>query len=366
MKKIFFIINCYTKGGGAESLLTQIVNHLNPEKYEIGIMEIIHDTIKTEPVNSNIRIYPYYVKADDSERKAKMYYVYHEWDKVIAEYIPMDYDLYVSFNYLKPTFLLPPGKKNIAWIHSDVYLLGKPDKKEERALQEEAFCKAERIVSISDLTTQSLIDLFPKHKDKLRVIYNGLDTQNVRAQAMEATKVKLNHPAILSVGRLDARKNPLRMLTIFEKVHGREEGVHLYYLGYGELEEAVLRAAQEKGVSEYVHLLGYHDNPFPILAQCDVNCMFSHYEGFPMVLLEGAALDKPFVSSVVGGSRELANGQRCGRTVETDEEAAEAILTMLHADRQQMAKECRESIKRFELREYMRQIEALFDEVLEG
>ena len=92
MKKIFFIINCYTKGGGAESLLTQIVNHLNPEKYEIGIMEIIHDTIKTEPVNSNIRIYPYYVKADDSERKAKMYYVYHEWDKVIAEYIPMDYD----------------------------------------------------------------------------------------------------------------------------------------------------------------------------------------------------------------------------------------------------------------------------------
>ncbi len=366
MKKIFFIINCYTKGGGAESLLTQIVNHLNPEKYEIGIMEIIHDTIKTEPVNSNIRIYPYYVKADDSERKAKMYYVYHEWDKVIAEYIPMDYDLYVSFNYLKPTFLLPPGKKNIAWIHSDVYLLGKPDKKEERALQEEAFCKAERIVSISDLTTQSLIDLFPRHKDKLRVIYNGLDTENVRAQAMEATKVKLSHPAILSVGRLDARKNPLRMLTIFEKVHGREKGVHLYYLGYGELEEAVLQAAQEKGVSEYVHLLGYHDNPFPILAQCDVNCMFSHYEGFPMVLLEGAALDKPFVSSVVGGSRELANGQRCGRTVETDEEAAEAILTMLHADRQQMAKECRESIKRFELREYMRQIEALFDEVLEG
>ena len=45
-------------GGGAESLLTQIVNHLNPEKYEIGIMEIIHDTVKKEPVNSNIKRYP--------------------------------------------------------------------------------------------------------------------------------------------------------------------------------------------------------------------------------------------------------------------------------------------------------------------
>lgn len=366
MKKIFFIINCYTKGGGAESLLTQIVNHLNPQKYQIGIMEIIHDTVKTEPVNRNIRMYPYYVKADDRERKAKMYYVYHEWDKVIAEYVPMDYDLYVSFNYLKPTFLLPPGKKNIAWIHSDVYLLGNADKEEERALQEEAFSKAERIVSISDLTTQSLVDLFPKHKDKLRVIYNGLDTESVRAKAMESTEVKLCHPAILSVGRLDARKNPLRMLDIFEQVYRQEGKAHLYYLGYGEQEEMVLRTAEEKGLSDSVHLLGYHDNPFPILAQCDVNCMFSHYEGFPMVLLEGVALDKPFVSSVIGGSKELANGQRCGRTAETDEEAAEAILSMLHGDKMQMAKECRESIKRFELREYMRQIEALFDEVLEG
>ena len=35
MKKVFFIINCYSKGGGAENLLTKIVNNLNPEKYEI-------------------------------------------------------------------------------------------------------------------------------------------------------------------------------------------------------------------------------------------------------------------------------------------------------------------------------------------
>ena len=33
MKKIFFIINSFSWGGGAEALLTQIVNHLNSEKY---------------------------------------------------------------------------------------------------------------------------------------------------------------------------------------------------------------------------------------------------------------------------------------------------------------------------------------------
>lgn len=364
MKKLFFIINCYSKGGGAEALLTEIVNHLNSEKYEIGIMEIIHDTIKSEPVNNNIRCYPYYVKADDLERKAKMYFVYHEWDKVINECIPLDYDLYISFNYLKPTFLLPPDKKTVAWIHSDVYDLAQADKIEERTLQEEAFRKVDKIVSISDITTESLVALFPNHRNKIEVIYNGIDVEEIREKAKGFTEIQLQHPAILSVGRLDERKNPLRLLDVFEKVYRENNTIHLYYLGYGMLEEAVKEKAKEKGIEKNVHLLGYHDNPFPIMAQCDISCMFSYSEGFPMALLESVALDKPFVSSVVGGSRILANEQRCGRTVETDAEAADAILELLQTDRQQIVEECRRSIERFALDTYIRRIEELFDRML--
>lgn len=364
MKKVFFIINSFSAGGGAESLLTQIVNHLNPEKYEIGVMEIIHHMIKEEPVNSNIKIYPYYVKADDADRKSRMYYVYHEWDKVIQEYIPQDYDLYVSFNYLKPTFLLPKGKKNIAWMHGDVYNLAQPDMAEEKSLQNEALRKVQKIVAVSDITTQSLIDLFPEHRDKLKMICNGISIDKVKTKAKEYTGIRMQHPALLSVGRLDTNKNPLRMLEVFDKVYKEDKSVHLYYLGYGILEQDVRRIAEEKGISDNVHLLGYHDNPFPIIAQCDISCMFSLSEGFPMALLESVALDKPFVSSVIGGSRILANGQRCGKTVETDEEAAAAILELIRADRQKIVEECRKSIKRFELNEYIRQIEELFDEVM--
>ena len=61
MKRIFFIINCFSKGGGAEALLTLIVNNLNPQKYEIGVMEIIHDTIKKEPIHENVRMNPLYI-----------------------------------------------------------------------------------------------------------------------------------------------------------------------------------------------------------------------------------------------------------------------------------------------------------------
>lgn len=364
MKRIFFIINSYSWGGGAEALLTLIVNHLNPEKYEIGIMEIIHADVKKEPVSSNIKLYPYYTLADAPDRKARMYYVYHEWDRVIREYIPQDYDLYVSFNYLKPSFLLPPGKKCIAWIHGDVYDLAADDKTEERQLQNEAFYKADRIVTISDITTESVKELFPEHKNKIQVLYNGIDIAKVREKALERTDVKLKHPAVMAVGRLDENKNPLRMLRIFEKLHKRMPEVHLYYLGYGKLAEDVSEQSIEYGIEENVHLLGYYDNPFPIMAQCDAVGMFSIAEGFPMALLESVALDKPFVSSVIGGARILANDGQCGRVVETDDEAAAAFVELLQENKSEQSRKCRESISRFGLGEYIGRIEKLFDEVL--
>lgn len=365
MKKIFFIINCFSKGGGAEALLTSIVNHLNPQKYEIGIMEIIHDEIKKEPINKNVKMFPYYVKADAPDRKSRMYFVYHEWDKVINEYIPDDYDVYISFNYLKPSFLLPKGKKNIAWIHGDVYNLLEDNKMEERELQREAFKKANKIVAVSDETKQSLMDLFPEYSDKLLVIYNGIDVNAVRMKAIEDVDIQLKHPAILAVGRLDENKNPLRILKIFEQVYDKNPSAHLYYLGYGVLETDIKKNIYGKKIAEHVHLLGYYDNPFPIMAQCDAIGMFSHSEGFPMSLLEGVALDKPFVSSVIGGARTLANNQTCGKIIETDEEAVEAILEILQTDKELLSACCRESVTKFDLPSFIHQIEELFDKILE-
>lgn len=366
MKKVFFIINSFSWGGGAEALLTQIVNHLNPKKYEIGIMEIIHADIKKEPVNSNIKLYPYYVRADDPKRKEKMYYVYHEWDKIIAEYVPQDYDLYVSFNYLKPSFLLPKGKKNIAWIHGDVYDLAQSNMAEEKYLQNKAFFKANKIISISDITMQSLNDLFPKHKEKIKIIYNGLDIEQICKKAKVPTKIHLQHPAILAIGRLDENKNPLRLLNIFEIVYKENRNTHLYYLGYGNLEKDLKKLIQEKELDNNVHLLGYQDNPFPIVTQCDVTCMFSLSEGFGLSIAEGLCLGIPFVGTNVGALEILSNKGNCGKIVEKNDEAANAILEFLQTDKQQLSFECKQSIERFRLDHYIQQIEAVFDEVIEN
>lgn len=363
MKKIFFIINGLS--GGVATLFMLIAEHLDSKKYEIGLMEIIHNSDVEWQLGNNIRVYPYYTLATAPDRKERMYYVFHEWDKVIEEYIPQDYDLYVSFNYLRPSFLLPAGKRCIAWIHTDVYDLASKEMQEERQLQREAFYKADRIVTISDITTQSVIDLFPEHKEKIQILYNGIDIEEIHRRSLERTDVKLEHPCILAIGRLDDNKNPLRLLWIFAKLHKKEPKAHLYYLGCGKLEQEVRNRSVELGVENQVHLLGYYKNPFPIITQCDVIGMFSRHEGFPMALLEGAALGKPFVSSVIGGARLLADNGKCGQVVETDEEAVKALLQYLQGDREDQGQKCRKSVERFAVDHYIKQVEKLFDEVME-
>lgn len=365
-KKILFIIASYTYGGGAESLLTTIVNHLDRDKYDVSIIEYHHAGIKIEPVNDNIHVLPPIEAVDTGEKRSKTYQLYHMPDVLINTYIKKDYDLYVSFNYLVPTFLLPKDTKNIAWIHSDVYDLADEAVLREKTRQDAAFDKVKRIVAISDYTEQSIRELFPVHSHKLVKIYNGVDVDRVRSRASEEAGMTVQRPAIAFVGRLEDRKAPVRLVQVLKFIHERGIHAHLYYIGEGEEREAIGQRAVYEEVSEYIHLVGYQENPFPILRQCRVTCLLSKTEGFSMGLLESVALGIPFVATRVGGAKELSNGETCGRLVDTDEQAAEAVCRLLEAKEEEMERLCYLSIEKFELKNYIRQIETLFDEVIDG
>ncbi|MDE6626429.1 MAG: glycosyltransferase [Lachnospiraceae bacterium] len=364
MKKILFIIWSHSLGGGAEALLTTIVNRLNPQKYQLGIIEFYHSTVKKEPVNSNIRIYDPITFEGDREYQKKLYYVHREPERMIGKYIPEGYDLYISFNYQIPSFLLPEGERNIAWIHGTVYDLAESGMEEYRYLQSKAFGKVANIVAISDITAKSIRTLFPEHADKLIKMYNALDIRQVRKKADNKTDVCLGQQSIICVGRLDDNKDPMRMLDIFYKVSQKQYSAHLYFLGKGELESQILEKADEYGLRQRVHVLGYVENPFPIIKQADVCCMTSKSEGFGMVLLECVALHVPFVSTDVGGAAMIANEERCGRIFKTDEQAADCIFELLKTPKDVIQKECEDSIRRFDLDVYISRIEDLVDDVL--
>ncbi len=369
--KLFFIINCFSWGGGAESLLTTIMNALDDTgRYQIGMMEIIHADVKKEPIHDSIKVYPYYTNADAPDRKQRMYYVYHEWDKVINEYVPDDYDLYISFNYLKPSFLLPRNKKSVSWIHGDIYdLVNKypnqaKDMSEERELQREAFKHVDRILAISDNTKQSIEEIYPEYSSKTILFPNGIDVKLVRNKSKEQTEVILDGFPVVYVGRFDQNKNPMRALCVFRSLLEKCKDAHLYYMGYGQLENELKDEIIKQGLTDNVSVLGYFDNPFPIIKQAKVMLMTSYSEGFPMALLESVALGVPFVSTVVGGSRMLCKNPNVGAVFDDDETAVNEIIRFSKMDSQVIQYACAETIKEYDTPIYIERIENMIHDVL--
>ena len=367
MKKILFIPGTFSNGGGSEALLTSIVNNLNPNKYEISILENYHYEEKKEPVNAYVHVLPYLVDAtNDKERKEKKYRIFNDTDAYIEENIPRGYDLYVSFNYLQ-AYLLPPWGKNLQWQHGDIYnCLSDPVLLEEHDKQNSMYNKAEKMVVISDYTEQSVIDVFPEQRKKLVKIYNGIDIELIRKKSKEPTNTIIKEkPSMVISGRLESGKDPVRAVDILSLIHLKGIKLHLYYLGKGKLKEDILKKAQEVGLDRYIHVLGYYDNPFPIVKQCNCSLMTSKSEGFQMSLLESLALGVPFVSTDVGSSKLMSNNGRCGKVFCSDEEAANAVIELIEKPNEQIIKECNLSVQRFEMKEYIRKIEALLDEMLE-
>ena len=105
-KKILFTIWTYSWGGGAENILTNLVNHLDPNKYEIDILEYFHSDIKKEPVNENINILPPIIDSTNTNKFEKLYkMILTRWfPKLIRKkYANKDYDIEIVKTYFQST-----------------------------------------------------------------------------------------------------------------------------------------------------------------------------------------------------------------------------------------------------------------------
>lgn len=364
-KKLLFITYTYSLGGGAEKILTNIVNSLNPEKYDIDILEYAQYGVKDETVNPYInKMAPIVSMQDDSKYKRLwkniQVYSYAGFLRKRKE----KYDLEISFNYLIPTFLLSKDTPTVAWFHGDISNLKRMPYC--RMIQRHSLKYVNKIVAISENTKQSIVEVYPEYSHKLEVIYNGFDVGAIRKEGQAENEIDIKQPSIVYVGRLEEGKNPLILLDVVKKLKDDGKIVYLYYVGQGEKNKEILQKSDMYGLQEQVFLLGYQKNPYPIMRKCSAICMMSHSEGFPTVFAEGLALGTPFISTPVGGVKELSNGGRCGCIVNSVSECVDAIKKFVldEEEHRRMQVACEEHIHIFDLQTQIAQIETLFDDMM--
>jgi glycosyltransferase involved in cell wall biosynthesis len=88
----------------------------------------------------------------------------------------------------------------------------------------------------------------------------------------------------------------------------RERGIghplHVAIAGDGPERPRMAEYAEEKGLSDRVHLLGLRRDIGDLQAAADISAMPSFWEGLPLAVLEGMFAGNPVVASNVGGIAE--------------------------------------------------------------
>lgn len=327
MKKVLIVIPSYSKGGGAEKILSNILNNGDFSGYQIDIVEIDRGYNGIEVLPRNIKVIKsYYYEKYPNVIRLVLEQLGKRFPRVLRRYLVKkdDYDVEIMFEVMYPD--IPFSKRNIKkiyWVHGSIEDFSNTWR-ENRFRQ--YFSDATEIVSISNKTEKSILDLYPNQKDKIIRIYNGYKFNEIKEKSKEVISENILENSICSIGRIEEQKGSDRTLDLVRTLHEKGYKYHMYYIGSGKLEKRLKEKAEEYGLTEYVHFLGYQRNPYKYLKYMKCLVSMSKQEGFPGVYVEALSLNVPFVSTDVGGAEELSQDGKFGKIIYNDEQAVEEII----------------------------------------
>lgn len=192
--------------------------------------------------------------------------------------------------------------------------------------------KADKVVAVSELIKFNLIENFNIQEEKIEVIYNPYDIDNIvklsREPIGDQHKAIFEEPTLINVGRFNKQKGQKYLIQVFAELKKEIRDLQLVFLGEGELEDKLKYQARELGVEGDVHFLGFQNNPYKFIANSSLFVFPSLHEGFPNALVEAMACGTPVISSdCKSGPREiLAPGTDIRKQTKVVERAKYGVL----------------------------------------
>ena len=174
---------------------------------------------------------------------------------------------------------------------------------------------------------------------------------------------------VIAVGRLDYQKSFDRLIMVWEKVHEKMPDWRLDIFGQGEWKEMLQRMIDEKGLQDCVKLNGPTKDIGKEYAESSMLVMSSHYEGFPMVMIEAMACGLPAVCfDFKCGPRDIIVEGENGLIVPDGdiEGLAEAIVRLMRDEelRTRMGENAKRVVETYSEEKVMRKWVSLYEEII--
>ncbi len=176
--------------------------------------------------------------------------------------------------------------------------------------------RQDAVIAVSENTARDLELFFGLGRDRVNVVWNGIDHLRFQAGNVSAAKAtvsnrwKLDRPFFLYVSRLEhPAKNHVRLIQAFTQFKAETKSDWLLALGGSDWDgaDAIYAAAKASRFAADIHFLGFVDDPsLPGLYHAtDVFVYPSLFEGFGFPPIEAMACGIPVISSARGSLREV-------------------------------------------------------------
>ncbi|MDQ0591918.1 glycosyltransferase involved in cell wall biosynthesis [Chryseobacterium ginsenosidimutans] len=319
--------------GGVEKVVLSMLNNLDRNKFDFTIcLNINQGELRNEIPQHVRKIYLTDGREDLSEnsliqkvqlvkRKLKLQKALK--NPGVAQKILNDkYDVEIAPTYAAFSTVLNSFNKNskkIGWFHSDITLPKLQPLVPEILKQIPQF---DYFIFGSQQTKDILTETYPDLKiPENQVILNAIPIEELKQKSL-AFKPKLpNKPVFVSVARLHSRKGFHKLMDAHAKLLKDGFDHHIIVIGDGEEMENLKKQSESLKVTDSFQLLGSSMNPYPHVKNADFFILPSESESWPLIIADSLILQKPIISTNVGGIPEMIEHEKTGYLInyKTDE-----------------------------------------------
>ena len=211
------------------------------------------------------------------------------------------------------------AKTKILWVHS---FFDESMKKEfginlNKKKYIDVYRCFDKIFCVSKAVKDGFDREFPMYVSKTSVVYNLIDVNEIKANALVPIADKLKSISLLTVGRLSHEKGQHMIPAITRKL--LNDGYEIFWYLIGGLdnsEKEIHREIKKHRVEDNVILLGTIQNPLPYMKQCDIYVQPSLIEGYCTATNEARILCKPIVATNITSMYEQFENMKNGILVD--------------------------------------------------
>ena len=226
-------------------------------------------------------------------------------------------------------------------------------------------------IAVDESTAEYFIGKYPWLKNKVKIIYAGIDLKKFRpldkSKLREKYKFDKNNEIIIYVGRLEIEKNVGFLIRAFVNVKMLIKNSELILVGDGRDRINIERFVDQNGIKDVTFMGTVNHNKIPEIIDCaDVCALCSLYEGSPAIVKEALACGIPVISTDVGDVKKWITSDTIGKIVDGDEKMfAGAIIEIIKKDQEIMREKCKNISQQFSFDLTMKKTVEVYKEVLE-